>query len=125
MYSVSVRRDFIAQHYLIGGDWGPENDLHSHHYVVEVMLEGEDLDRHGYLVDIDDVFSNLDAQVGYFKDKTLNELPEFKAVNPSLEHLARIFCKAVTRRLKGQNLSAVSVRVWENEIAWAGYREDF
>lgn len=125
MYSVSVRRDFIAQHHLIGGDWGPENDLHSHHYVVEVMLEGEDLDPHGYLVDIDDVFSNLDAQVGYFKDKTLNELPEFKAVNPSLEHLARIFCKAVTRRLKGQNLSAVSVRVWENEMAWAGCREDF
>ncbi len=125
MYSVSVRRDFIAQHHLIGGDWGPENDLHSHHYVVEIILEGEDLNQHGYLVDIDDVFSNLDAQVEYFKDKTLNELPEFKAVNPSLEHLARIFCKAVTRRLKGQNLSAVSVRVWENEMAWAGCREDF
>ena len=125
MYSVSVKRDFIAQHHLIGGDWGPENDLHSHHYVVEVMLEGEDLNQHGYLVDIDDVLSNLDVQVGYFKDKILNELPDFKAVNPSLEHLARIFCKAVTRRLKGQNLSAVSVRVWENEMAWAGYREDF
>ncbi len=125
MYSVSVRRDFIAQHHLIGGDWGPENDLHSHHYVVELMLEGEDLDPYGYLVDIDDVFSNLDAQVEYFKDTVLNELPEFKAVNPSLEHLARIFCQAATRRLKGQNLSAVSVRVWENEMAWAGYREDF
>lgn len=125
MYSVSVRRDFIAQHYLIGGDWGPENELHSHHYVVEVLLEGKDLDQHGYLIDIDDVFSHLDSLVEYFKDKTLNELPEFEAANPSLEHLARIFCKTLTQRLKTQNLSSVSVKIWENEMAWAGYREDF
>ncbi len=125
MYSVSVRRDFIAQHYLIGGDWGPENELHSHHYVVEVVLEGKDLDQHGYLIDIDDVFSHLDSQVEYFRDKTLNELPEFEAANPSLEHLARIFCKTLTKRLKAQNLSSVSVKIWENEMAWAGYREDF
>jgi 6-pyruvoyltetrahydropterin/6-carboxytetrahydropterin synthase len=32
MYTVAVRRDFIAQHYLIGGDWGAENELHAHHY---------------------------------------------------------------------------------------------
>ena len=125
MYSVSVRRDFIAQHYLIGGDWGPENELHSHHYVVEVVLEGKDLDQHGYLIDIDDVFSHLDSLVENFKDKTLNELPEFEAANPSLEHLARIFCKTLTQRLMAQNLSSVSVKIWENEMAWAGYREDF
>jgi 6-pyruvoyltetrahydropterin/6-carboxytetrahydropterin synthase len=124
MYSVSVRRDFIAQHHLIGGDWGPENELHSHHYVVEVALEGETLNTHGYLVDIDDVFATLDAQVEYFKDKILNTLPEFKAANPSLEHLARILCQAVARQLKDQHVSAVTVRVWENELAWAGYRKN-
>jgi 6-pyruvoyltetrahydropterin/6-carboxytetrahydropterin synthase len=32
MYTVAVRRDFIAQHYRIGGDWGAENELHAHHY---------------------------------------------------------------------------------------------
>ena len=25
MYTVSVKQDLIAQHYLIGGDWGAEN----------------------------------------------------------------------------------------------------
>ena len=38
MYSVSVRTDFIAQHFLIGGDWGPENERNSHHYVLELTL---------------------------------------------------------------------------------------
>ena len=35
MYSVAVKREFVAQHFLIGGDWGAENDWHSHHYQVE------------------------------------------------------------------------------------------
>jgi 6-pyruvoyltetrahydropterin/6-carboxytetrahydropterin synthase len=26
MYSVAVQRDFFARHFLVGGDWGPEND---------------------------------------------------------------------------------------------------
>ena len=30
MYTVSVKRDFIARHFLIGGDWGRENEPHAH-----------------------------------------------------------------------------------------------
>lgn len=52
MYTVAVTRDFIANHYLIGGDWGSENQPHAHHYVAEVSIEGTQLDQHGYLVDI-------------------------------------------------------------------------
>ena len=55
MYTLAVRRDFIARHFLIGGDWGPENNEHAHHYRVEVQLEGSSLDKHGYLVDIVDI----------------------------------------------------------------------
>ena len=68
MYTVAVKRDFIAQHYLIGGDWGPENDLHSHHYVLELQLEGTDLDQHGYLVDIVEIEANLEALIAKFRD---------------------------------------------------------
>lgn len=48
LYTVAVQRDFVAQHFLFGGDWGPENELHSHHYKVEVQLEGNGLDQHRY-----------------------------------------------------------------------------
>ena len=50
-YSVTVRREFIAQHFLVGGDWGRENQLNSHRYRVEARYEGTSLDRHGYLLD--------------------------------------------------------------------------
>ena len=91
MYIVAVKRDFVAQHYLVGGDWGSENQRHSHHYQVEVELAGCRLDEHGYLVDIVDIETHLDALVAHYRDRVLNDLPEFAGLNPSIEHFARIF----------------------------------
>ena len=125
MYTLAVQRDFIASHYLIGGDWGSENQLHSHHYRVEVILEAPELDRHGYIVDIVDLETNLEDLVDYFKDQTLNELSEFKGLNPSIEHFFRIFLKAISGKIKADNLTALTVKIWENEVAWTSYREKF
>jgi 6-pyruvoyltetrahydropterin/6-carboxytetrahydropterin synthase len=124
MYTVAVARDFIAQHYLFGGDWGAENEWHSHHYRVEVQLAGATLDEHGYLVDIVDIERHLEALVDRYRDRTLNDLPEFKGLNPSIEHFARIFCQAISDRIQAPNLSAITVQMWENEIAWASYRQE-
>jgi 6-pyruvoyltetrahydropterin/6-carboxytetrahydropterin synthase len=122
MYTVAVKRDFIAQHRLIGGDWGPENQLHSHHYALELILEGQELDQHGYLVDIVDIEQALEAQVAAYRDRTLNDLPAFTGLNPSIEHFSRILCQALAAQIKAANLSRITVKLWENEIAWAAYR---
>jgi 6-pyruvoyltetrahydropterin/6-carboxytetrahydropterin synthase len=124
MYTLAVSRDFIASHYLIGGDWGLENNLHSHHYKVEVQLEGKMLDEHGYLVDIVNIEVNLDTLVALYRDKTLNDLPEFKDLNPSIEHFARIFCQTFIQRITTNNLHTIQVKIWENDIAWTGYCQD-
>ena len=124
MYTVAVARNFVAQHFLIGGDWGPENDWHSHHYRVEVQLEGAALDQHGYLVDIVDIENNLEDMVAYYRDKTLNDLPEFAGLNPSIEHFSRIICQALVEKIQAPNISVVTVKIWENDIAWAGYRQE-
>ena len=122
MYTLAVQRDFVAQHYLIGGDWGAENFWHSHHYRLEVQLEADSLDKHGYCADIVDVERNLEAIVSYYKDKTLNDLPEFAGLNPSIEHFCRIVCLKLSEALIAENLRTVTVRIWENQIAWASYR---
>jgi len=124
VYTVAVQRDFVARHFLVGGDWGQENFLHSHHYKVELQLEGPSLDQHGYLVDIVDIENGLNELVAYFRDKALNDLEEFAKLNPSIEHLARLFCDAVSERVKAPNVTAVTVKIWENEIAWASFRRD-
>jgi 6-pyruvoyltetrahydropterin/6-carboxytetrahydropterin synthase len=124
MYTVAVKRDFIAQHYLIGGDWGPENEKHSHHYQVEVQLEGRILDQHGYLVDIIEIEGSLDELADRYRDRTLNDLPEFEGLNPSIEHFSRILCQTLSAHIEAPNISAVTLKLWENEIAWAAYRVD-
>jgi 6-pyruvoyltetrahydropterin/6-carboxytetrahydropterin synthase len=124
LYTVAVSRDFIAQHFLFGGDWGAENELHSHHYRVEVQLEGPELDSHGYLVDIVDIETALEALVAHYRDKSLNSLPEFKNLNPSIERLSRFFCDALCDRIHASNIITVSVKIWENQIAWAAYRRE-
>jgi 6-pyruvoyltetrahydropterin/6-carboxytetrahydropterin synthase len=122
MYSLAIKRDFIAQHYLVGGDWGAENQLHSHHYVLELQLEGDTLDQHGYLVDILDLEKAVQSLVDRYRDRTLNDLLEFAGLNPSIEHFSRILCQTLSAHLRADNIRTVSVRLWENEIAWTSYR---
>lgn len=121
MITISIQRDFIAQHYLVGGDWGAENELHSHHYKIEVMLEGEDLDKHGYLIDLHDVETELDTLIGRYRDKTLNDLPPLEGMNPSIERFCRLLCEELNEALYAPNITAISVKLWENTIAWAAY----
>ncbi len=121
MYTLGVQRDFIARHFLIGGDWGSENFPNSHHYVLELQLKGSELDQHGYLVDIVAVEKHLDEIVDYYTDQMLNDKPEFAGLNPSIEHFARILATSLSERIKAPNISKLKVVLWENESAWAAY----
>ena len=121
MYTLAVRRNFIARHFLIGGDWGPENYPNSHHYLLELQLSGRQLDRHGYLVDITEVEKNLDEIIDHYKEQMLNELPEFAGLNPSIEHFARILATSLNERLRAPSLAGLKVVLWENDSAWTSY----
>ncbi|MFZ5866197.1 MAG: 6-pyruvoyl trahydropterin synthase family protein [Thermodesulfobacteriota bacterium] len=123
-YTVAVEREFTARHFLVGGDWGPENDPHHHDYKVEVQVEGNGLDRHGYLVDIVDLEAALDDLVARFRNSMLNELPEFEGLNPSIEHFCGIIGESLRERLRGDHLSALTVKIWESTIAWASFRQE-
>ena len=120
-YSVGVVRDFVAQHFLIGGDWGRENLHHSHPYRLEMIFAGDELDRHAYLLDIAVVKEHLEALVARFADKTLNELPEFAGQNPSLELFARVLAEGMARAPLPRALASLTAKLWENREAFATY----
>jgi len=121
-FTVGILRDFVAQHFLIGGDWGRENQPHSHHYRFEAIFEGPSLDRHGYLLDIAEVEPRLDGIVGRYRDRMLNELPEFAGENPSLERFARIIADRIVTDLPAGSVDAITLKLWESDTAFATYR---
>ena len=122
MYTLAIRRDFIARHYLIGGDWGPENYPNSHHYVLELQLGGRRAGfprvPRGYRA----TWRELSASLSPTTPRSmLNDLPEFKDLNPSLEHFARIIATAMSERITAANIASIKVVLWENDLAWASY----
>ena len=121
MYKVAVSREFIAQHYLIGGDWGRENQLNSHHYRLEIIIQNEQLDKHGYLVDIVEVESAITDIVSTYQDNTLNEFSEFQGLNPSLENFCKIIGDIFCSKLSSIKLSSVEIKLWEDANAWASH----
>jgi 6-pyruvoyltetrahydropterin/6-carboxytetrahydropterin synthase len=122
MYSLGVRREFTARHYLIGGDWGNENFEHSHHYRMELVLEATALNAHGFLVDIVEVEGHLEEIAAVFRGKTINTLAAFTGLNPSIERLATVIHAAFRDRLAHLPLAALAVTIWEDDIAWTSYR---
>ena len=125
MYTVGVRRDFIARHFLIGGDWGPENDPHAHQYVAEVRIESAELDQHNYLVDIVKIESEFGIIVDRYRDNLLNDLPEFSGQNPSIELFSRIICQKLLAGIQPPGKGTISVKLWENATCWAAWRQAF
>ena len=125
MYTVAVTKDFIANHFLIGVDWGSENSPHAHHYVAEISIEAAELDKHGYLVDIVEIEAALDSIVDDFRDSMLNEKPEFAGLNPSIEHFSRIICDRMLDKVKPPGNGTLVVKLWENATCWAAYKKAF
>jgi 6-pyruvoyltetrahydropterin/6-carboxytetrahydropterin synthase len=125
MYSIALERQFEAQHYLVGGDWGAENKVHAHQYKVELRVKGENLDEHGYLVDIVDLERALEKVIAYYQGKVLNDLYEFSGLNPSIEHLSHILFQNLREFISTPNIRSMRVKVWESTIAWSAYEEDW
>jgi 6-pyruvoyltetrahydropterin/6-carboxytetrahydropterin synthase len=121
VYTLAVRRSFIARHALIGGDWGRENQPNAHRFLLELQLTGEALDEHGFLIDIVDVDRHLDAVAGRYRDAMLNDLPEFAGLNPSLENFVRILTHQLAERMTVKGLASVQVVLWEDDSAWASF----
>src|SRR3989304_740365 len=118
-YILSTQREIPARHFLVGGDFGPENQPHTHRYRIEVEVTGEDLDQHGFLLDLVALEGHLDSLMAEYAGKTLNALPAFAGLNPSLEHFARILGRSLAERLDPLPWSALSIRIWEDQAGWA------
>jgi 6-pyruvoyltetrahydropterin/6-carboxytetrahydropterin synthase len=122
MYEVTVRDDFIAQHFLtVPNPPADEADPHSHHFEVELCFRGPELNEFDYLVDIDDAEAALDTLHERYSDTLLNDRPEFEGYNPSAERFCRVVWNHVTDQVTDETITELTVTVWEDSQASATY----
>lgn len=125
MYEVAVEKTFAAGHALRDYHGRLEN-IHGHNYRVRALLQGEELDATGLLVDFIEVETLMKQVIARFDHVYLNETPPFDALNPSAENMARVFYDEISRGIAAgsqRNPVRVSeVSVWETDEMRATYR---
>ena len=127
MYRVGVKHSASVSHFLVG-DFGEETVPHSHDYTVEWVCQTDDLDEHGFSVDIAAMEEILSGLLSELEGVLLNDMPYFESTQPSVENFARfVFDKTVDGlRARGMNpglRSGAEILVWESPTAWASYRD--
>ena len=120
MFEVSVEQTFAAGHALRGYKGKCEN-VHGHNYRVEVLVQGQQLDSIGLLVDFVEVKRLIQSVVDYLDHRFINDLPPFDAINPSAENMAKYFYDEISARLS-EPAKVGQVKIWETDITSATFR---
>ncbi|MFH1761917.1 MAG: 6-carboxytetrahydropterin synthase QueD [bacterium] len=116
MYELMVEESFDAAHALRGYK-GPCENLHGHTWKVQVFLKGDKLNKIGILADFKDLKKALKDGLSNFDHANLNDLPEFKEINPSSENIAKIIFDNLSKSIAG----LIQVKVWESPTSCASY----
>ena len=119
MYEIRVETEFAAAHYLREYQGKCEN-LHGHNWKVELRLRSEKLDKTGMLMDFKHAREILHDVICRLDHKYLNEVEEFKEVNPTTENLVRILYEELQAKMP-DGIKVSRVTCWESERCGASY----
>ena len=123
MFEVSVEQVFAAGHALRNYKGKCEN-IHGHNWRVQVVMEGEQLDGTGLLVDFIDVKDLMGSVIARLDHQFLNEVAPFDVKNPSAENIAEYFYEQMSTGLAATPVPVRirEVKIWETDIQSATYR---
>ena len=120
MFRVTITKSFSAAHVLkeIGGKC---EELHGHNFRVEVSVSSKKLNDEGILIDFR-LLKGWTAEILEDLDhKYLNDLPQFKGVNPSSEIVAKHIFDRLSGKAKSLKIKVDEVVVWESDNARVAY----
>jgi len=116
---LEVEEHFSAAHSL--RDYkGKCERLHGHNWLVRLTLGGDALNEQGMLMDFHDARALLSRAIAEFDHMNLNELEQFKTLNPTTENIARIVCERITAEVPN-GVTVRGVTVWETAGSCARY----
>lgn len=114
MFELSIIVNFEAAHNIVGYQ-GKCQRLHGHNWKVKVTVAGSKLDELGMVIDFRDLKSEVNKIIEKLDHYYLNELAQFKALNPTAENIAKYLFDELSQStaLKQKEVSVKSMTVWE------------
>lgn len=108
----------------IPGDTGASGRTHGHRYTVEAVLEADEVDEVGFVVDFDSVQPLLASISDQLDHRLLNDLEMFRDRTPSAEAQAEFFYERLGQAIHerfGPRVRLARVRVIQEPDAWVEY----
>ena len=119
VYEVGANAMVTAWHVMPGVE-GPEGELHSHDYRVDVVVARDDLDERGMVCDLDVLRGALDAAIARVRDRNLEIIQPDEAEAVTVEIFARWMHDQLRSAVSDGGMS-LRVRIWETPEAFGGY----
>src|ERR1700760_2803042 len=120
-FEVGLSRSVRAFHVMPGVP-GPEGELHDHDYRIEIVVDREQLDERGMVCDLDALEAALTELAGRIEGRNLEEIRPAEAEAVTVEVFARWVHDTLAPVVAASGGETLAVRVWENPVAFGGYR---
>lgn len=101
---------------------GPEGELHSHDYRIEVDVKRERLDERGMVCDLDVLDAALAATAETVRDRNLEIIRPPDMIAVTVEVFARWAYDQIVAALGDVDDGQLTVRIWESAEAYGGYQ---
>ena len=128
MFAVEVSDHIMIAHSFRGDVFGPAQALHGATFAVSAAFTAERLDANGIVVDIGRANDVLKAVLKKLNYRNLDEIPEFKGVNTTIEFLTKHIFDRLAEAVRanelgreGREISAIRVTIGESPTARAWY----
>ena len=118
---VGLSRNVRAFH-IMPGMPGPEGELHDHDYRIEIVVDREQLDERGMVCDLDVLEAALIELTSRIDGRNLEEIRPAEAEAVTVEVFSRWVHDTLAPTVRAAGGETLSVRVWENPVAFGGYR---
>ena len=120
MYEVGTVAEVRAYHVMPGVD-GPEGELHSHNYRLEVIVGRDELDDRGMVCDLDVLDAAVRETADRVRDVNLEAIRPDTVEAVTVEVFARWAHGVLAEPVRRAGGDALTVRIWESPVAYGGY----
>jgi 6-pyruvoyl-tetrahydropterin synthase len=128
VFAVEIRDHIMIAHAFRGAVFGPAQRMHGATFVVDVAFMAETLDANGLVVGIGEATEAVKAVLGRLNYRNLDELPDFKNANTTIEYMARYLFEQIAGVARsgslgrnGRELNAMRITIAESHVARAWY----